>query len=82
MLLLFKVCVIRFAGVMFSVLMFSTWVSQGFWRGNVPALLMVMPYTSIQFTVLHKLKSFASGSTKTGNESTELHWFLSIDGTC
>ncbi|KAG2261126.1 hypothetical protein Bca52824_068205 [Brassica carinata] len=36
-----------------------------FWRGNVPALLMVMPYTSIQFTVLHKLKSFASGSTKT-----------------
>jgi solute carrier family 25 thiamine pyrophosphate transporter 19 len=26
---------------------------------------MVMPYTSIQFTVLHKLKSFASGSTKT-----------------
>lgn len=41
--------------------------SQGFWRGNVPALLMVMPYTSIQFTVLHKLKSFASGSTKTGN---------------
>jgi solute carrier family 25 thiamine pyrophosphate transporter 19 len=40
---------------------------RGFWRGNVPALLMVMPYTSIQFTVLHKLKSFASGSTKTGN---------------
>ncbi|KAL1198918.1 Mitochondrial thiamine diphosphate carrier 2 [Cardamine amara subsp. amara] len=38
---------------------------RGFWRGNVPALLMVMPYTSIQFTVLHKLKSFASGSTKT-----------------
>lgn len=37
----------------------------------MPALLMVMPYTSIQFTVLHKLKSFASGSTKTGNESTE-----------
>ncbi|KAG6431197.1 hypothetical protein SASPL_109274 [Salvia splendens] len=30
----------------------------GFWRGNVPALLMVMPYTAIQFTVLHKLKSF------------------------
>ncbi|KAF4355192.1 hypothetical protein F8388_012967 [Cannabis sativa] len=32
----------------------------GFWRGNVPALLMVMPYTAIQFTVLHKLKTFAS----------------------
>lgn len=36
----------------------------GFWRGNVPALLMVMPYTAIQFTVLHKLKSLASGSSK------------------
>ncbi|KAH6816626.1 Mitochondrial substrate carrier family protein [Perilla frutescens var. frutescens] len=36
----------------------------GFWRGNVPALLMVMPYTAIQFTVLHKLKSFVSGSSK------------------
>lgn len=36
----------------------------GFWRGNVPALLMVMPYTAIQFTVLHKIKSFASGSSK------------------
>ncbi|XP_021905032.1 mitochondrial thiamine diphosphate carrier 2-like [Carica papaya] len=36
----------------------------GFWRGNVPALLMVMPYTAIQFAVLHKLKTFASGSQK------------------
>ncbi|QCE13254.1 mitochondrial thiamine diphosphate carrier 2-like isoform X1 [Vigna unguiculata] len=40
---------------------------RGFWRGNVPALLMVMPYTSIQFTVLHKLKTLASGSSKTEN---------------
>jgi len=32
----------------------------------VPALLMVMPYTAIQFTVLHKLKTFAAGSSKTG----------------
>ncbi|PPR98491.1 hypothetical protein GOBAR_AA22172 [Gossypium barbadense] len=39
----------------------------GFWRGNVPALLMVMPYTAIQFAVLHKLKTFVSGSSKTGN---------------
>ncbi|OMO53684.1 Endoplasmic reticulum-adenine nucleotide transporter [Corchorus capsularis] len=39
----------------------------GFWRGNVPALLMVMPYTAIQFAVLHKLKSFASGSSKTAD---------------
>ncbi|KAF8392607.1 hypothetical protein HHK36_022953 [Tetracentron sinense] len=36
----------------------------GFWRGNVPALLMVMPYTAIQFTVLHKLKTLAAGSSK------------------
>ncbi|RWR94143.1 mitochondrial thiamine pyrophosphate carrier [Cinnamomum micranthum f. kanehirae] len=36
----------------------------GFWRGNVPALLMVMPYTAIQFTVLHMFKTFAAGSSK------------------
>ncbi|CAK9159728.1 unnamed protein product [Ilex paraguariensis] len=41
---------------------------QGFWRGNVPALLMFMPYTAIQFTVLHQLKTFAAGSSKTGRE--------------
>ncbi|KAB5545366.1 hypothetical protein DKX38_013478 [Salix brachista] len=39
-------------------------VVKGFWRGNVPALLMVMPYTAIQFAVLHKLKTFAAGSSK------------------
>ncbi|XP_060174069.1 mitochondrial thiamine diphosphate carrier 2-like [Lycium barbarum] len=37
---------------------------KGFWRGNVPALLMVMPYTAIQFTVLHQLKTLAAGSSK------------------
>ncbi|GLJ46065.1 hypothetical protein SUGI_0970450 [Cryptomeria japonica] len=36
----------------------------GLWRGNVPALLMVMPYTAIQFAFLHKFKSFVAGSTK------------------
>lgn len=36
----------------------------GLWRGNVPALLMVMPYTAIQFAVLHKFKSFVAGSSK------------------
>lgn len=45
---------------------FLSVIWQGFWRGNVPALLMVMPYTAIQFTVLHKLKTFASGSSNTG----------------
>ncbi|XP_004508276.1 mitochondrial thiamine diphosphate carrier 2-like [Cicer arietinum] len=49
---------------------------QGFWRGNVPALLMVMPYTAIQFTVLHKLKTFASGSSKSENH-TSLSPYLS-----
>lgn len=44
----------------------------GFWRGNVPALLMVMPYTSIQFTVLHKFKTYMSGSSK-----AEDHIYLS-----
>ncbi|XVE82129.1 hypothetical protein DITRI_Ditri15bG0122100 [Diplodiscus trichospermus] len=39
----------------------------GFWRGNVPALLMVMPYTAIQFAVLHKFKTFASGSSKSAD---------------
>ncbi|KAK9142651.1 hypothetical protein Syun_012051 [Stephania yunnanensis] len=38
-----------------------------FWRGNVPALLMVMPYTAIHFTVLLKIRTFASGSSKTAN---------------
>ncbi|CAH9120905.1 unnamed protein product [Cuscuta epithymum] len=37
---------------------------RGYWRGNVPALLMVMPYTAIQFPVLHQLKIIASGSSK------------------
>ncbi|KAL8168143.1 hypothetical protein V2J09_009642 [Rumex salicifolius] len=37
---------------------------RGFWRGNVPALLMVVPYTSIQFTVLHKFKTYIAGSSK------------------
>ncbi|CAJ2653893.1 mitochondrial thiamine diphosphate carrier 2-like isoform X2 [Trifolium pratense] len=49
---------------------------KGFWRGNVPALLMVMPYTAIQFTVLHKLKTIASGSSKTENH-TNLSPYLS-----
>ncbi|CAK8563675.1 unnamed protein product [Lathyrus sativus] len=49
---------------------------KGFWRGNVPALLMVMPYTAIQFTVLHKLKTLASGSSKTENH-TNLSPYLS-----
>lgn len=41
-------------------------VCQGFWRGNVPALLLVMPYTAIQFVVLQNFKSLVSGSTEEG----------------
>ncbi|XP_010921795.1 mitochondrial thiamine diphosphate carrier 2 [Elaeis guineensis] len=48
----------------------------GFWRGNVPALLMYMPYTAIQFTVLHKLKTFAAGSAKT-EDHLQLNPYLS-----
>lgn len=48
----------------------------GLWRGNVPALLMVMPYTSIQFVVLHKVKSFAAGSSK-GDDHIRLNPALS-----
>ncbi|ONK54927.1 uncharacterized protein A4U43_UnF9600 [Asparagus officinalis] len=48
----------------------------GFWRGNVPALLMYMPYTAIQFTVLHKLKTFAAGSSK-AEEHLHLSPYLS-----
>ncbi|KAK8494016.1 hypothetical protein V6N13_022971 [Hibiscus sabdariffa] len=48
----------------------------GFWRGNVPALLMVMPYTAIQFAVLHKLKTIVSGSSKTA-EHLNLSPYLS-----
>ncbi|MCL7034707.1 hypothetical protein MKW94_024027 [Papaver nudicaule] len=48
----------------------SSWAALGkggFWRGNVPALLMVMPYCSIQFMALHQFKTFVSGSSKDAN---------------
>ncbi|KAJ8421720.1 hypothetical protein Cgig2_003528 [Carnegiea gigantea] len=48
----------------------------GFWRGNAPALLMVMPYTAIQFTVLHKFKTYMSGSSK-AEDHTHLSPYLS-----
>jgi solute carrier family 25 thiamine pyrophosphate transporter 19 len=38
----------------------------GFWRGNVPALLLVMPYTAIQFVVIQKFKTLVSGSPREG----------------
>lgn len=50
----------------FLLSLIQSYLLQGFWRGNVPALLMVMPYTAIQFTVLNRLKTYAAGSSKTG----------------
>ncbi|KAI5080057.1 hypothetical protein GOP47_0005536 [Adiantum capillus-veneris] len=50
---------------------------KGLWRGNVPALLMVMPYTAVQFVVLHKLKSFAAGSDR-GEDHINLNPALSV----
>jgi hypothetical protein len=41
-------------------------LEQGFWRGNVPALLLVMPYTAIQFVVIQKFKTLVSGSPREG----------------
>ncbi|GAB2225140.1 hypothetical protein Drorol1_Dr00005928 [Drosera rotundifolia] len=37
----------------------------GFWRGNVPALLTIMRYTSIQFDALDRFKTYMVGSSKT-----------------
>ncbi|KAG6504407.1 mitochondrial thiamine diphosphate carrier 2-like isoform X1 [Zingiber officinale] len=48
----------------------------GFWRGNVPALMLYMPYTAIQFSVLHALKTFAAGSSKT-EDHLRLNAYLS-----
>ncbi|CAM8940586.1 unnamed protein product [Rhodiola kirilowii] len=53
---------------------------RGFWRGNVPALLMVMPYTAIQFTVLHKIKTFAAGSSKAEDHSSLSPYLSYISG--
>ncbi|KAL2456395.1 Mitochondrial substrate carrier family protein [Forsythia ovata] len=39
---------------------------QRFWQ--VLALLMVMPYTTIQFSVLHKLKTLAASSSSSKSE--------------
>jgi solute carrier family 25 thiamine pyrophosphate transporter 19 len=58
----------------------SSCLWQGFWRGNVPALLMVVPYTSIQFAVLHKVKSFAAGSSKAENHAQLSPYLSYISG--
>ncbi|XP_039156651.1 mitochondrial thiamine diphosphate carrier 2 isoform X2 [Eucalyptus grandis] len=49
----------------------------GFWRGNVPALLMTVPHTAIQFTVLQKLKTIAAGSSK-AEDQVHLSPYLSF----
>lgn len=49
----------------------------GFWRGNVPALLMVMPYTAIQFAVVQKLKALHSGPSKSENHTSPYFSYIS-----
>lgn len=44
----------------------------GLWRGNVPALLLVMPYTAIQFVVLQKFKDLAAIYSTAGGEHEQL----------
>eukprot|EP00850_Spirogloea_muscicola_P013582 SM000093S24393 [mRNA] locus=s93:25680:27935:- [translate_table: standard] len=34
---------------------------RGFWRGTVPALLLVMPYTAVQFVVLYRFRFWVLG---------------------
>ncbi|KAJ8766758.1 hypothetical protein K2173_007825 [Erythroxylum novogranatense] len=53
----------------------------GFWRGNVPALLMVMPYTSIQFVVLQKLKTFLAGSSRKEDHAKLNHYISYLSGS-
>ncbi|KAH6768589.1 Mitochondrial substrate carrier family protein [Perilla frutescens var. frutescens] len=53
----------------------------GFWRGNAPALLMVMPYTAIQFVVMQKLKALVSGSSKSENHLSIRPYFSYIIGS-
>nr|GMD90979.1 mitochondrial thiamine diphosphate carrier 2-like [Ipomoea batatas] len=52
----------------------------GYWRGNVPGLLMVMPYNAIQFAVFHKLKTLASGSSKSEDHINLSPFLSSISG--
>ncbi|KAI4317606.1 hypothetical protein L6164_025464 [Bauhinia variegata] len=54
---------------------------RGFWRGNVPALLMVMPYTAIQFTALQKLKTLVAGSSKTEDHNNLSPYLSYVSGS-
>ncbi|KAL3677869.1 hypothetical protein R1sor_020825 [Riccia sorocarpa] len=48
----------------------------GLWRGNVPALLLVMPYTAIQFVVLQKFKSVAASYSDGDKNPGHLGWSM------
>lgn len=39
---------------------------RGLWRGNIPALLLQMPYTAIQFVVKSNADSLVAGSPQAG----------------
>lgn len=42
---------------------------RGLWRGNVPALLLQVPYTAIQFVVISNFKTLVSGSPQRNTRS-------------
>ncbi|GBG67262.1 hypothetical protein CBR_g88551 [Chara braunii] len=42
---------------------------KGLWKGIVPAQLLVVPYTAIQFVVVHKFKSLVAKSPREGRLS-------------
>lgn len=52
----------------------------GLWRGNVPGLLLWMPYTAIQFAVLRQFKLFAEASTKAEDHAQLSPYFSYLSG--
>lgn len=54
----------------------------GFWKGNVAALLMVMPYASIQFATFYQLKELGvAAGTREPYRSLELGAFAGASAT-
>ncbi|CAI5492143.1 unnamed protein product [Closterium sp. Naga37s-1] len=54
----------------------------GFWRGTVPGLLLVMPYTAIQFVVIHRFKSLMTGSHRTGKLTSPVSYSPFVIPSC
>lgn len=43
---------------------------RGLWKGTTPGLLLVMPYTAVQFVVLQQFKAFAARTTASSSTSS------------